>query len=266
MARHWLRRNRGPRWRTPDLGELTGEEPTRHLKQERPIRRISKRMLGLAMATVLAVAPAQAACKLALALGLDVSSSVDAEEYRLQLDGLAAALTSPQVVDAILRPEGAHIAAAAYEWSGYKHQALLIDWTLLDSPDAVASFASRLRLRDRSQANLATALGKGVEFGARLLRRAPTCARYTIDISGDGLNNDGVGPQYFAREGFLDGITVNGLVIRGAVPDPVGYYRKHVQHGPDAFVIVADGFSDYRQAMEEKLLREIDAQLVIGRR
>ncbi|MEM1300428.1 MAG: DUF1194 domain-containing protein [Pseudomonadota bacterium] len=223
-------------------------------------------MLCLALAAIVAAAPAQAACKLALALGLDVSSSVDADEYRLQLEGLAAALTSPQIVDAILRPEGAHIVAAAYEWSGYKHQALLIDWTVLDSPAAVASFANRLSARERTQANLATALGKGVEFGARLLQRAPNCARYTIDISGDGLNNDGVGPQYFVREGLLDGTTVNGLVIRGAVPDPVSYYRKHVQHGPDAFVIVADGFSDYRQAMEEKLLREIDAQLVIGRR
>ena len=203
---------------------------------------------------------------MALAFGLDVSSSVDAEEYRLQLDGLAAALSSPQIVDAILRPEGAHIAAAAYEWSGYKHQALLIGWTVLDSPGAVTGFADRLRARQRTRSNLATALGKGVEFGARLLARAPACARYTIDISGDGLNNDGVGPQYFAREGLLDGITVNGLVIRGAVPDPTRYYREHVKHGPDAFVIVADGFSDYRQAMEEKLLREIDAQLVIGRR
>jgi len=45
---------------------------------------------------------AQAACQQALAFGLDVSKSVDAEEYQLQLKGLAAALTSPDVTSSIL--------------------------------------------------------------------------------------------------------------------------------------------------------------------
>ena len=40
---------------------------------------------------------AAAECRLALSLGLDVSSSVDAREYRLQTEGLAAALIAPEV-------------------------------------------------------------------------------------------------------------------------------------------------------------------------
>ena len=221
---------------------------------------------ALAAATVLWAGPAQAACKLALAMGLDISSSVDRDEYRQQIEGLAAALTAPTVVDAILRPEGSHIAAAVYEWSGYRQQNVVIGWTVLDSPGAINAFAARLAGHRRVHSEFPTALGKGVEFGARLLSHAPECTRRTIDISGDGQNNDGVGPEYFVGTGLLAGITVNGLVIRGAVPDPVAYYRASVRHGDDAFVIVAEGFSDYRRAMEEKLLREIEAQLVVGHR
>ena len=36
-------------------------------------------------------------CRLALLLALDVSSSVDDDEYRLQKEGLAAALSDPDV-------------------------------------------------------------------------------------------------------------------------------------------------------------------------
>lgn len=225
-----------------------------------------KRALAYILGLTLMAAPAQAACKLALALALDISSSVDAAEYRLQAEGLAAALTDPQVKEAILSPEGTYIAAAAYEWSGYVQQDMMVDWTILDSPAAIDAFAARIAGHKRRYAEFATALGKGVEYGARLLQRAPICARQVIDVSGDGQNNDGVGPEYFVRTGLLTGITVNGLVIRGATPDPVGYYRRNVMHGPDAFVIVAESFSDYRQAMTEKLLREIGAQLVIGAR
>ncbi|NNE51708.1 MAG: DUF1194 domain-containing protein, partial [Sulfitobacter sp.] len=46
--------------------------------------------------------PASAACRQALALGLDVSGSVDAREYRLQLGGLAAAFDAPLVREKIL--------------------------------------------------------------------------------------------------------------------------------------------------------------------
>ena len=44
-----------------------------------------------------------AECRQALALGLDVSGSVDAREYRLQLDGVAGALDDPAVRAAVQR-------------------------------------------------------------------------------------------------------------------------------------------------------------------
>lgn len=210
--------------------------------------------------------PAHAVCKLALGLGLDISSSVNADEYRLQIEGLADALESPEVIQAILLPEGTHISAAAFEWSGYQQQDIIIAWSTLDSPDAIRSFARRLRGHRRPYWDFATAIGKGIEFGAHLLSSAPPCARRVLDISGDGENNVGVDPGYFYGLGLLEGIVVNGLVIRGADPDPLAYYQTHVIHGPGAFVAVARDFEDYRTVIKEKLLREINAEMVLGQK
>ncbi|MDT8343475.1 MAG: DUF1194 domain-containing protein [Thermohalobaculum sp.] len=210
--------------------------------------------------------PTGAACKLALVLALDISSSVNDTEYRLQIDGLAHALERPEVIEAILTPPGEHVAAVAYEWSGYNQQDVVVDWTALDSPAAVRAFAARLRGHTRMYADFPTAIGKAIEYGATLFRRGPACGRRVIDISGDGENNDGVGPEYFRAQGLLDGITINGLAILGAYPSPEAYYRGHVIQGPDAFVAVARDFADYREVMVTKLLREINADLVVGAR
>lgn len=219
----------------------------------------------LAVAALASPAQAQAPfCKLALSLALDISSSVNAREYDLQLHGLANALETTEVIEAILAPEGAHIAASVYEWSGYQQQDLIIDWTILDSPEAVSAFANRLRGHKRRYAEFATALGKGVEFGAKLFRSAPQCSRQVLDVSGDGANNDGVGPEYFRKQGLLNGLVINGLVILGATPNPSIYYREHVMQGPESFVALARDFSDYKDVMIGKLLREINTEMVLG--
>ncbi len=85
-----------------------------------------------------------------------------------------------------------------------------------------------------------------------------------IDIAGDGENHDGVGPEYFRAQGKLDGITINGLVVRGASPDPVPYYHTYVIQGPGAFVATARDFYDYPPVIIGKLLREIDQEMILG--
>ncbi|MEM1383712.1 MAG: DUF1194 domain-containing protein [Pseudomonadota bacterium] len=215
--------------------------------------------------TFAAGSPAVAAtCKLALALGLDISSSVNDREYRIQLEGLASALETPEVVEAILAPEGSGIAVIAYEWSGYAQQDLITNWEFLGSPGAIRGYASRLRSHQRLYSDFPTAIGKAVEFGANLFTTAPDCARHVIDLSGDGENNDGVGPDYFRARGLLDGITINGLVIQGAYPDPAVYYRRYVMQGDGAFVALARDFTDYPAVMIGKLLREIGQELIVG--
>ena len=225
------------------------------------------RLLALAAAVVLALQPGSgraAGCKLALVLALDISSSVNQREYRIQLQGLARAFRTPEVIEAILTPPGAAIAAIVYEWSGYNQQDVVIPWTMLDSEAVILDFAAILAAHRRPYTDLTTSLGKAVEYGASLFARAPPCGRRVIDISGDGENNDGVGPEYFRAQGKLDGITINGLVVQGAYPDPVPYYREHVIQGPGAFVALARDFYDYPAVMIAKLLREIDQEMILG--
>ncbi|MEM7469822.1 MAG: DUF1194 domain-containing protein [Pseudomonadota bacterium] len=204
-------------------------------------------------------------CRLALALGMDVSGSVDAIEYRLQLDGLANALLNAEVQDQILSAPETPIWIAAYEWAGLGNQRLLIPWTALDSGATLALVADRLRRAQRSEGPPSTGLGEALFYGEALFAQRPGCWGYTLDISGDGKNN--VGPEPDAARLSLAGRNINGLVIGSdlsvgrderqmEIMDLSAYFRKLVIKGPGAFIEVAQGFEDFERAMTRKLLRE----------
>jgi len=204
--------------------------------------------------------PAQAqSCGLALVLSTDVSSSIDAEEFSLQMKGIAQAFRNPVLRDALLGQSNDPVVATVVQWSGYQHQTQDVPWTRLDTENAIAGFASATADIPRGAQDQPTALGKGLEFSAKLLHAMP-CTRRVIDLSGDGITNWAVEPSYFAERGVFDGITINGLVIKGATPDPEAYYRENVARGPGAFVIVAETYDAYPEAILEKLLREIVPQ------
>ena len=207
-------------------------------------------------------APAEAACRLALVLALDVSSSVDDREYALQSKGLAAALNAPDIRHAILAGEG-DVALAVYEWSGRHREKLHLDWTMLRSHADITRAAEALADMERSTSEFPTALGAALGYGAQVMARAPGCARRVIDVSGDGINNQGFAPALAYRHFPFQNITVNGLVILGHDAAVLRHYRDEVLRGPGAFLEVADGFEDFQRAMERKLFREI-ADIVLG--
>ena len=197
-------------------------------------------------------------CKAALVLALDMSKSVDAAERQLQARGLATALLSESVQAAILSPPGAGVMAAAYLWGGGYEQELIVDWTRLDSRSAIEQFAASIARRGRFGRGRATAVGEALRYGAYLHQRNPVpCTDRIIDVSGDGVNNNGRKPSYFRERGVLEGLRINGLVIVGATPDPTSYYLEEVIQGPGAFVIDIEDYSSYAVAMERKLLREL---------
>ena len=201
--------------------------------------------------------PVQAStCVLALVLATDTSSSIDAEEYAMQMDGLAEAFRTDVLREALLGTKGVHVRATVVHWSGYKHQEQVVPWTALTSLGVIEAFADRIEAVPRRHGDRPTALAKGLEFSARLLEGQP-CERRVIDLTGDGINNHGIGPAYFAERGDFDGLIINGLVVKGAVPDPEPYFRKEVARGPGAFVMVAGNYEEYAEAILEKLLREI---------
>jgi len=206
---------------------------------------------------------AAAACRLALVLALDVSSSVDNVEYRLQRTGLAAALNAPDVRHAILQGGQGHVALAVYEWSGRYKQRILLDWLALRGPGDIDRAVAELAQGDRFERMHPTAMGYGLGYGAQMLQRGPDCARRVIDVSGDGVNNEGFGPRLAYKHFPLSGVTVNGLVILGHDADVLDFYRSQVIRGRNAFVEVASGFKDFEAAMARKLYREIN-DIVLG--
>jgi hypothetical protein len=226
---------------------------------------------GLAVAALLAtlLAPGVAAaqgCRLALALALDVSSSVDAREYRLQREGLAAALTAPEVREAFLAVPEAPVKLMVYEWSGWQQQVVRQDWATIATSADLDAVATRLRTQGRSYAQFPTALGLALLYGGQALSKRGECEQRTLDVSGDGTNNDGASPELVRREFPFEGITINGLVV-GANTATLGrYYQEFVIQGPGAFVEQADDYSDFETAMRRKLLRELGVMEMSERR
>ncbi len=229
------------------------------------------RALAIPALILLTALPARAGCRLALALGLDVSGSVDDAEYRLQLDGLAAALLRPEVSDALLAFPEAPVRLYVFEWAGRGQQRRVLDWAEIGSADDIARIAQILRGTGRIAMDPSTALGEAILTGAAALSQQGACWHRTLDLSGDGKSNTGPRP----RDVAAPGITVNGLVIGSdarAAGDPrsaetgalQGYYANEVIRGPGAFTEVAQGFADFEAAMARKLLRELTVLVLSG--
>lgn len=205
---------------------------------------------------------AKAQCRLALVLALDVSSSVSAAEYDLQRLGLAAALDDEDVRHAVLRGGQGYVALAVFEWSGFYQHKLHLDWTALRSNGDIDRAVVTLGAMSRSHDDFPTSIGHALAYAATLLERVQECDRKVIDVSGDGINNYGYGPEAAYRHFPLSDVTVNGLVILSHVTGVAEYYYQHVLHGPDAFMVTANGFSEFRIAMARKLFREINDIMV----
>ena len=222
-------------------------------------------LVGAATGLACLVATPVEACRLALVLALDVSSSVDAGEDRLQRGGLAAALIAPDVQAAFLSSPDP-VALFVFEWSGRYNQADLTDWVLIETPTDLRRVSERIATSTRSHDDFPTAMGYALGHAAVRMRDAPECHRRTVDVSGDGVNNDGFGPQIAYRAFDFADVTVNGLVINAgefeAEIDLIDFFRAEVIRGPGAFVEIANGFADYERAMRRKLIREVSPQVM----
>lgn len=190
-------------------------------------------------------------------MAIDVSASVDPVEQSLQTLGLADALRDDSVRAAVFSPEGAHVALSAFLWSGVFDQEMISSWTLVRNVAELDAFADRIAAVAPRERVRPTAVGSALGFAARLLAKAPPCERRILDMAGDGVSNDGISPSYLRAHGALDGIEINGLVIRGETPDPLPYYQTQVIQGPTAFVLSIETYDSYRDAMIEKLLKEL---------
>jgi hypothetical protein len=211
-----------------------------------------------ALAVPSAAAPAaERRADLALVMAVDVSLSVDDNEYQLQHEGIARAFESPQLAQAVGAGGSGVIEVAVIEWSDRDKQVVTVDWMRISDRGSAAAFAAKVRATERSSNGL-TAIGDALLAAQALLTRLPEPAdRLVIDVSGDGMANIGPPVDTVRDELVAAGITINGLAILADEPWLESYYNDDLIGGPGAFVLRAENFDSFATAVQQKLLSEI---------
>lgn len=227
--------------------------------------------VAVLLAAAIATSPASGAAEdrpvdLELVLAVDISRSIDPDEAALQRRGYVAAFTDADVLQAIETGPYGRIAITYVEWAGVETVSQTVAWTEIDGPDAAGAFAAAVAATPM-RSGRRTSISGAIDFAAGLFDgNGFAGTRQVIDISGDGPNNDGrMAP--LARDEALDrGITINGLPIISVQPGPFGesslpeldlYFAECVIGGPSSFVIVAESFEDFADAVRRKLILEI---------
>ena len=229
--------------------------------------RMRRRTLLAAAASGLAT-PARAQrpeVDLLLVLAIDISRSIVERDAHLQRDGYRAALRDRQVMAAIGGGANGAIALAYVEWAAFERQELLLPWTRIGSLADGIAWGDALAEKPWSSLSW-TSLSGALRYSGSVLDAAPfEAARRVIDVSGDGVNNNGPPAEPY-RDALVErGVVINGLPIindrpRFGLPNGaelVPYYRESVAGGPGHFTIVAEGFDSFADAIRRKLLAEI---------
>jgi hypothetical protein len=231
--------------------------------------RVVAALLSLALTLSPPAVRAAEPVDLLLVLAADVSRSVTEPKFKLQREGAAAAITHPEVVQAITSGPNRRIAVCFVEWATAGQQNVVIDWTVIGDSGAARIFGDRLVELPRSFAG-STSISSAIDFAVAQIERAPfTSERRVIDVSGDGNNNSGRSVTEARDDALAKGITINGLVILTPLSEsfrpehthPPGglekYFQDNVIGGFGAFTVVAESHESFGRALTKKLVAEI---------
>jgi len=195
---------------------------------------------------------------LALVLAVDASGSVDRVRFELQKQGYVAAFRHPRVIGAIETGPHQAIAVIMMQWTGPALQVIAVPWTRISDAASANAFADRIARAPRALFGGGTSISGAIDTSMALLFDNPyKASRRVIDISGDGSNNRGRSVREARDEAVAKGVGINGLPILALEPDLDVYYRANVIGGPGAFVIAAQDFDTFGEAILKKLIAEI---------
>lgn len=194
-----------------------------------------------------------------MAVGLDVSGSINSDELRLQFDGLAAALVDRRFLHAIETGRHGLIAVAVYTWAdSHDGVQIIVPWLGLQGDKDARVIAGILTGQSVDRAVRSTSLTVALQAGASLLQGCPWFAdRQLLNIAGDGFTNVGPAPLR-ARDAAIDrGIVINGLVVTDD-PYTVEHYQDQVVGPPYiGFLVTVADYGDFARAMLSKFMLEI---------
>ena len=201
---------------------------------------------------------------LELVLAVDCSSSVSPEEFRLQMKGIADAFRDRKVVAAIRSAGAGGVAISLVQWAGARTHVQALEWTLLTDAQSSLDIADRIERIPRVYEGGATAIGDAMEYSAALIEaNGYQGLRRVIDVSGDGIANQGQSPALARARIAKLGITVNGLAIMNETPKLDRYFMAGVVGGPGGFMLTALDYNDFAVAILQKLIHEISGPPVV---
>ncbi len=207
-----------------------------------------------------ATPPVQAEVDTALVVSVDVSNSVDEHRYKLQMEGIAAALEDPTVLEAILTGPRGGIVFTMVTWADRPQVA--VPWVKIKTKAEAAAVAERVRQLPRHGGEF-TCLGKMMRFlSDKVTTQVPVkAARVVIDVSGDGSDNCNPDePARSVRDEIVDGgAVINGLpILEGREAQTLApWFTNNVMGGPGSFVLPAEGYGDFGRAIKQKFVTEI---------
>ncbi len=195
---------------------------------------------------------------LELILAIDCSYSVDDAEFDLQKSGMAEAFMTETVIASIEAGRYGAIAVTVVQWSGTTSQVMSVPWAVVHDTASAHRLAARIAGMERTTKEGATSISAMINVGVILFdANRFEGTRKVIDISADGPNNNGPKIAPMRALAIDKGITINGLTILHEDTTLDYYFRNRVIAGDDAFVVKAEDYEHYVDAILQKLVREI---------
>jgi Protein of unknown function (DUF1194) len=215
-------------------------------------------LAAFALATGGGPAVAQVAVDLQLVLAVDVSGSVSDERFKLQKEGYAEAFRSWRVLEAIRSGTAQAIAVTMTQWTGPSQQAQVVPWMVISNEASMLAFAEAVDRTTRQLYGGGTSVSGAIDHAMTLFPQSGSqSSRHVIDVSGDGANNRGRPAAEARDDAIREGATINGLPILALEPGLDQYYQNNVIGGPNAFMIVAETYETFAEAVLKKLVTEI---------
>lgn len=205
-------------------------------------------------------AAAQTQVDLQLVLAVDASGSVSEARFELQKRGYVAAFRNPRLLRAVQSGPTQSIAVTMMQWTGPALQVQVVPWTIVSDASSLQRFADAMEAAPRRLFGGGTSISGAIDYSRTLFPGSGVSSpRRVIDVSGDGSNNRGRPATEARDDAVADGIVINGLPILALEPWLDQYYVSDVIGGPGAFVVPAQSYETFAEAVLKKLVTEIAA-------
>ena len=206
---------------------------------------------------------------LELSLLIDVSGSVDNNEYNIQVGGYASVFDDPTIYENfIARGIEGQVAVNVVLWASSDQQQESVGWTLIDSAADSQSFAQTIRETLLPASGGArpfsggTSPGPAIDFATDLFSENEFLGRRLVmEVSGDGSGST------FATESARDNALANGVdaingIVIGSSSSLRSFYENSVigginGDGSPAFVLQANSFPEFEEAAVQALISEL---------